>query len=71
MSQLHPVFNVVKLTPAQLDPIEGCHPHPPPLPEMIDGKEEWIVEEILDSKMMNRKLCYLVKWEGFRVEHNS
>ena len=65
------MFNVVKLTPAPLDPIEGCRPHPPLLPEMIDRKEEWIVEEILDSKMMNRKLCYLVKWEGFGVEHNS
>ena len=65
------MFNVVKLTPAPLDPIEGHRPHPPLLPEMIDGKEEWIVKEILDSKMMNRKLCYLVKWEGFGVEHNS
>ena len=71
MSRLHPVFNVVKLTPVPLNPIKGCCPHPPPLPEMIDGKEEWIVKEILDSKMMNRKSCYLVKWEEFRVEHNS
>ena len=71
MSQLHPVFNVVKLTPAPVDSIEGRCPHPPPLPEIIDGEEEWVVEEILDSKMMNRKLHYLVKWEGFRVEHNS
>jgi len=29
------------------------------------------VEEILDSRMVNRKLRYLVKWEGFGVEHNS
>jgi len=71
MSRLHPVFNVVKLTPAPTDPIEGRRPHPPPLPEIVDGEEEWIVEEILDSKMMNRKLRYLVKWEGFGVEHNS
>src|ERR1700678_450493 len=71
MSRLHPVFNVVKLTPAPVDPIEGCCSCPPPLPEIIDGEEEWIVEEILDSRMMNRKLRYLVKWEGFRVEHNS
>jgi len=28
------------------------------------------VEEILDSQMVNRKLHYLVKWEGFGVEHN-
>jgi len=30
-----------------------------------------VVEEILDSWMLNWKLCYLVKWEGFGVEHNS
>jgi len=30
-----------------------------------------VVEEILDSWMVNRKLRYLVKWEGFGVEHNS
>ena len=71
MSWLHPVFNVVKLTPAPLDPIEGHHPHTPPLPEMIDGKEEWIVEKILDSKLINRKLRYLVKFKGFGVEHIS
>ena len=71
MSQLHPAFNVLKLTPALVDSIEGCRPHPPPLPEIMDGKEEWVVEEILDSKMINRKLHYLVKWEGFGVEHNS
>ena len=71
MSRLHPVFNIVKLTPAPVDPIEGRCSRPPPLPEIVDGEEEWVVEEILDSKMMNRKLRYLVKWEGFGVEHNS
>src|SRR6202035_2128381 len=71
MSRLHPVFNVVKLTPAPDDPIEGRQPRPPPPPEIIDGEEEWIVEKILDSKVMNRKLRYLVKWEGFGIEHNS
>ena len=71
MSRLHPVFNVIKLTPAPADPILGPRTNPPPLPEIIKGEEEWIVEEILDSKMMNRKLHYLVKWEGFGIEHNS
>ena len=61
MSRLHPVFNIVKLTPAPEDPIQGQHPHPPPLPEIIDGEEEWIMEEILDSKVINQKLQYLVK----------
>ena len=71
MSRLHPVFNVVKLTPAPDNPILGHHPRPPPLPEIINGVEEWIVEKILDSWMINRKLRYLVKWEGFGIEHNS
>ena len=44
---------------------------PPPLLEIIDGEEEWVVEEILDSRMINQKLRYLVKWDGFRIEHNS
>jgi Chromo (CHRromatin Organisation MOdifier) domain len=30
-----------------------------------------LVEEILDSKMMNQRLWYLVKWENFGAEHNS
>ena len=52
-----------------MDPILGCQTNPPPLPEIVKGEEEWIVEK--DSKMMNRKLCYLVKWEEFGIEHNS
>ena len=29
------------------------------------------MEEILDNKVINWKLRYLVKWEGYRIEHNS
>src|ERR1700678_822412 len=71
MSRLHPVFNVVKLTAAPPDPIVGHHPKPPPPPEIVNEEEEWIVEEILDSNVINWKLLYLVKWEGFGIEHNS
>ena len=71
MSRLHPVFNVVKLTPAPPDPIVGRQPAPPPEPELIDGEEEYVVEEILDSRMFRKKLQYLIKWEGYGVEHNS
>ena len=71
MKRLHPVFNVVKLTMAPLDPIVRQHPPLPPLPEIVDGEEEWVVEEILDSKMTNRKLRYLIKWKDFSAEHNT
>ena len=53
MSCLHPVFNVIKLTLALLDPIPGCHLRPLPPPDIVDREEEWIVEEILDSKVVN------------------
>ena len=56
MSRIHPVFNVVKLTQALEDPIPGRCPRSPPLPEIIDGEEEWVVEEILDSRVVNWKL---------------
>ena len=68
---LTPVFNIVKLTLAPEDPIQGQQPQPPPPPKIIDEEEEWVVEKMLDSRVVNRKLQYLIKWEGFRIEHNS
>jgi len=69
--QATPGFQCCQVDFGPRKPIEGRQPHPPPPPELIDGEEEYIVEEILDSKMMNKKLRYLVKWEGYGVEHNS
>jgi len=71
MKQLHPVFNVVKLTPAPDDPITGhkMKDHPPPI--VIDREAEWEVEEILDSCWHQRRFQYLIKWKGYGHEHNS
>jgi len=71
MRRLHPVFNIVKLTLAPPDPIAGRHTTAPPPPELVDGEEEYVVEEILDSRMFRRRLQYLVKWEGYRIENNT
>jgi len=71
MSRLHPVFNVIKLTLAPTNPITGRHALPLPPPELIDSEEEYVVEEILNSRMFRRKLQYLVKWEGYSVEKNT
>ena len=71
MSCLHLVFNVVRLTPAPNDPLPGRCILPPLLPEIIDSEEEWVVKEILDRKMINRRLWYLVKWKDFGIKHNS
>jgi len=71
MRRLHPVFNVVKLTPSPADPIAGRHPTLPPPPELVEGEEEYLVEEILDSKMFRGKLKFKIKWEGYGTEHDS
>jgi hypothetical protein len=71
MRHLHPVFNVVKLTPIPIDPIVGRQPKLLPPPELIEEEEEYLVEEILDSKMFHSQLCFLIKWEGYGVEHNT
>jgi len=55
MRQLHPVFNVVKLSTTLEDPIPGRKPQALPPPIVIDGEPEWEVEEILDSHWYQRK----------------
>ena len=55
MRQLHPVFNVVKLSAALEDPILGRKLQAPPPPIVIDGEEEWEVEEILNSHWYRRR----------------
>jgi hypothetical protein len=40
------------------------NPNPPP-PIITDDGEEYVVKEIMDSKLSRGKLKYLVKWEGY------
>jgi len=61
MRQLHPVFNIVKLSAAPEDPILERKPQAPPSPIVIDREEEWEVEEILDSRWHRRRFQFLVK----------
>jgi len=71
LRQLHPVFNVVKLSATLEDPIPGRKPQAPPPPIIIDGEPEWEVEEVLDSRWHWRRFQFLIKWKGFSREHNS
>jgi len=71
MKQLHPVFNIVKLTPAPDDPITGQKIEDHPLPIVIDGEAEWEVEKILNSCWHQRRFQYLMKWKEYGCEHNS
>ena len=68
--QVHDVFHISLLTKAPYDEIPGRKPTNPP-PIIIDSEEEWEVEEILDSRLKNRQLQYLVKWMGTNSSENS
>ena len=61
MKQLHPVFNVVKLTLAPDDLITGQKTVDHLLLIVIDREPEWEVEEILDSRWHRRRFQYLIK----------
>jgi hypothetical protein len=69
--RLHPVFPVVKLSPALPDPIPGRRPTPPPPTTLVDGEEEYEVEAILDSRMCYNRLEYLLKFKGYDEGHNQ
>ena len=58
--------------------IPNCQAHPghaseppPPPPLLVEGNEEYEVEEILDSRMHYNRLEYLIKWKGYNAGHNS
>ena len=71
LQRLHPVFPIVKLTLVAPDPIPGHTSEPPPPPLLVEGNEEYEVEEILDSQMRYNRLEYLIKWKGYNAGHNS
>ena len=41
------------------------------LPEIVEGKEKYEMEHILDKCIRYRRAEYLVKWVGYRDEDNS
>ncbi|KAI5292045.1 hypothetical protein KEM55_008128, partial [Ascosphaera atra] len=49
----------------------GALDTPEPLPILIEGREKWEVEAILDHKKWHGKLLYPVKWKDFRDEDSS
>ena len=71
MSRLHPIFPVVKLLTAPLDPIPGQQSRPPPDPVLVDGEEEYKVEAVINSRLFRGRLQYLIQWKGYSYEHNS
>ena len=68
--RIHPVFHVDLLTP-YYETTEHSANYAQPPPELIDGEEEYEVEEIIDEHTRGRKKQYLVKWLGYPNSENS
>jgi hypothetical protein len=68
--KIHNVFHANLLHPYQETQEHGCNFAEPP-PELIEGQEEWEVDQILDKRTHRRKAQYLIKWKGYSDAHNS
>ena len=70
--KIHDVFHADLLTPYRETELHGPNFMKPP-PDLIDGEEEYEIEEILQSRRhgKGRKIQYLVKWQGYPDSENQ
>jgi hypothetical protein len=68
--KIHPVFDRWYLTPyIETDEYGENYPQPPP--DIIDGHQEYEIEQILKQMGKGRTLRYYVKWKGYSTQDNS
>ena len=66
--RIHNVFHAALLDPYVASTIEGRVQVSPPVPEMVEEELEYEVKEVLDSKIVGRKVWYFVDWVGYGPE---
>lgn len=67
---IHLVFRASKLATYNELTIKGQQVNSPE-PTLIKSDEEWKVEQILQERTISKKKQYLIRWKGFRREHNT
>ena len=69
---IHDVFHASLLTPYRVTEQKGTNYLRPPL-ELIDGEEEFEVENVLGHRYFSKKrdLQYLIKWKGYPTADNT
>ena len=67
---IHPVFHVTLLKTDVTNPFPGRSTDPPE-PVLVNGKEEFEVESILDCRKRRNQVQFLVKWKGYGPKENS
>src|SRR6201991_4235402 len=67
---IHDVFHASLLTPYRETDAHGTNftrPHP----DLIDGDEEYEVEDVIGHRRYRGRLQYLIKWKGYSSADNS
>src|SRR5712672_1968587 len=68
--KIHNVFHASLLLPYKEMEEHGTNFEEPPL-ELIEGEEEYEVEEIRDKRKKRNKTEYLIKWKGYSEAENT
>jgi hypothetical protein len=70
--KIHNVFHAALLHPCTQTGINKTKYEEPP-PDVIEGHEEWEVEQIIKTRRSgrNKVLQYLVRWKGYSSAHDS
>jgi hypothetical protein len=70
--KIHNVFHASVLHPCKQTSINP-NQHEEPTPELVEGQEEYEVEQILGTRRSgrNKALQYLVRWKGYSTAHDS
>ena len=67
--KIHPVFHTSLLTPCRENDIHGPN-YPKPPPDLINGEEEYEVEQILKYQGCPKYHQYLVRWKGYAADED-
>ena len=70
MKRLHPVFHVSLLEPYIENELEDRY-EPAPHPVEIVDDNQYEVEQVLDVRLKDNKVQYLLHWKGFGIADRS